>query len=75
MSDRPTSFHDFKWACGHTGPGYCKICRDEQAAEIERLRAKNRDAFIAGWKAHITGPRGNPIDDFAGTAYEKWSEK
>ena len=33
MSDRPTSFHDFKWACGHTGPGYCKTCRDD---EIER---------------------------------------
>ena len=37
MSDRPTSFHDFKWACGHTGPGYCKTCRDD---EIERLQAR-----------------------------------
>jgi len=39
VSDQPTSFHDFKWACGHTGPGYCKICRDEQV--------KAKDAEIA----------------------------
>ena len=38
MSDQPTSFHDFKWACGHIGPGFCKICHDECKAEIERLR-------------------------------------
>ena len=33
MSDRPTSFHDFHWACGHTGPGYCSRCRDAQVEE------------------------------------------
>jgi len=41
MNDRPTSFHDFKWACGHTSPAYCKQCHDDRIeeleAEIERL--------------------------------------
>ena len=37
MSDQPTSFHDFKWACGHTGPSYCKICRDDQVAKATVL--------------------------------------
>lgn len=47
MSNRPTSFHDFKWACGHTGPGYCHICHDEQrksaTLEIEQLQKKNKE--------------------------------
>ena len=38
MSDQPTSFHDFKWACGHIGPGHCKICHDALSAENTRLR-------------------------------------
>jgi hypothetical protein len=23
------SFQDFKWACGHVGPAYCKQCHEE----------------------------------------------
>lgn len=42
MSDRPTSFHDFKWACGHVGPGFCKICRDEQI-ETNRVALEQKD--------------------------------
>mgnify|MGYP001825929840 CR=1 FL=1 len=50
MNDRPTSFHDFKWACGHVGPGYCKVCRDEQAdalaAKDKRIASLEREVEI-----------------------------
>jgi hypothetical protein len=42
MSDQPTSFHDFKWACGHTGPSYCKICRDNQVAKATVQAERDR---------------------------------
>ena len=42
VPDEPvTSFRDFKWACGHTGPAVCKQCATEWRKERDRLRAEN----------------------------------
>ena len=42
---------------------------------LKLLEDVEREAFEAGWRAHIKGPRGNPIDVFAGDAFKKWQER
>ena len=49
MSNRPTSFHSFNWACGHCGPGYCKICRDEQIEAKDQRIAELLDSEESAW--------------------------
>lgn len=38
-AERPTSFGNYKWACGHEGPSVCAKCWDEKLAEIKQLKA------------------------------------
>jgi len=46
-TERPTSFGNYKWACGHEGPSVCEQCWSEKLAELvatrdnlERLRVE-----------------------------------
>ena len=56
-SKRPTSFGNYKWACGHEGPSVCQQCWDEKLTELkaarERIAAYERkftlgDAEVSG---------------------------
>jgi len=50
--------------------GWCEA--NAMYDQWKRASTEHRAAFIAGWSAHIKGPRGNPIDEVAGAAYEQW---
>lgn len=49
MSAPKTSFQDFEWACGHTGPAVCKACAEgwikegsDRAVEAATARKESR---------------------------------
>jgi len=46
-TERPTSFGNYKWACGHEGPSVCEQCWSEKLTELVAARRETESARAA----------------------------